>query len=274
MKNNIIFAIAAALGLSCGPVWAAEYAPGPDADPLVAQASSRPDADDDDAMPAPPDGMFPPGGGMRGLDRAFDGHGISDGKPAREGKNMKGGKPGRSGKAVKDVKAAKRGEPQGVHAGKAHYEMMKNMEAKLLEAVTSADKDFAAELTALKESDPGLYQGVAVRLGKALFVSKRVADEELFKNGVKMAKVEIAKAGLLEKYRAAKADSDKKALKSQLRDVLSQEFDLRQAFEEGRVKMVEKELADLKKAVADRKAGKSDMVNDKLTEELGEKPRW
>ncbi len=147
------------------------------------------------------------------------------------------------------------------------------MEGELLDQVSKLDKEFAGELKGLKKENVAVYRRVSMRLGKAIFIGKRMGDAEMPKTAIALAKAEIAGFRLTEKYKAA-SEADKKALKEQMRANLSQEFDLRQTMEESRVKVVEKELAELKKEVAERKSGKAEMINDRLKEMLGEKSRW
>ncbi|MDD4004264.1 MAG: hypothetical protein PHW69_03560 [Elusimicrobiaceae bacterium] len=261
MKKTLLM-LAVTAGLCGGAVFAGSPHEMDEDGPEI-QGPGRQMPDDEDGIAgANPDMRFRPD--MR-----------DSGIAPRKGAIRKAMKPGKGEKGNRDRGLFPgKGTDDRMEDGKMCPELMQKMEGKFLAGVAELDKEFSAQLEALKDSDPGLYRRVSMRLGQSMFVSRRTGDESAARTGIEIAKAEVSKSELMNKYRTAKSDSDKKDIKSQLRTVLGNEFDLRQKFEEDRVKMVEKDLAELKKAVRARKNSRSDMVNDKLDEILGEKPRW
>jgi len=146
-------------------------------------------------------------------------------------------------------------------------------EDEVMAGIKKYDPAFAAKLAELKTMAPPKYKMVLMMSGKALGMAKMAGDESIARDAVHTVAIEYETKELSMKYDKA-ADPDKAGIKADLKAKVSELFDLRLKGQEFRVKMMEKELAKLKKNLETRKASKAKLVDERVGQMTGENPGW
>ena len=145
-------------------------------------------------------------------------------------------------------------------------------EDETLAMIKKHDPAFAEKLAGFKTAAPGKYKMIIMMGGRTLS-GAREADESVEKDAVRVLSLEFDTKELGLKYDKA-ADSDKPAVKTELRVKVSELLDLRLKGQEMRIKKMEGDLARLKKNLESRKANKTKIVDERLGQLIGEGYGW
>lgn len=146
-------------------------------------------------------------------------------------------------------------------------------EDEALAVIKKHDAAFAEKLTAFKTAAPGKYRMILMMGGKMLSGARFEADANMEKDAVRELSLEFDTKELGLKYDKA-ADSDKAAIKADLKAKVSELFDLRLKGQEMRVGRMEGDLAKLKKNLENRKVNKAKIVDERLGQLTGEGYGW
>ncbi|PIU19735.1 MAG: hypothetical protein COT18_05975 [Elusimicrobia bacterium CG08_land_8_20_14_0_20_59_10] len=143
----------------------------------------------------------------------------------------------------------------------------------ILEIIGKHDPVFAEKLKKLKSAAPARYR-IAMQLSRKLLLNPRVAeDEALEKDAVRGLSLELDVKELSRKHEKA-ADSEKASVKAELKNKLSELFDLKNKAQELRLKHMAGEVAKLQKKLAARKANKAKIVEQRVDQLTGEGIGW
>ncbi|MDD2772096.1 MAG: hypothetical protein PHP45_00195 [Elusimicrobiales bacterium] len=198
--------------------------------------------------PGTHEGMMP--GAMMGEKGAMRGHGMM----------MRGGMMGKMGKMDRKGPMG-----DGMFGGEGMDRM--------IEQIRKDDPALADKLEKMKKEKPFIFHAVIRDVAPKLFMAGMSGDKELRANAVKMFRLEVEIRELSWSYKKDdKADKDR--IKKELQEKLAQEFDVKLALDQARVKMLSKEVDELKTRVEKRKTAKAALVGDRLAEALGEKETW
>jgi hypothetical protein len=96
-------------------------------------------------------------------------------------------------------------------------------------------------------------------------------DPENYDRRIKEIKLEEKVHELIENFKKSTNDSEKKKIKDELKNILNEIFDIRQANREADVKRIEKDLKELKDNISQRKNNKDKIIDKHLQDILGEK---
>jgi len=135
------------------------------------------------------------------------------------------------------------------------------------------DAGFAEKLAGFKTAAPGKYKMLLMMGGKMLSGARFEADANMERDAVRELSLEFATKELGLKYDKA-TDSEKPAIKAELRTKVSELFDLRLKGQEIRIGRMEKDLAKLKKNLENRKGNKAKIVDERLSQITGEGYGW
>jgi len=144
---------------------------------------------------------------------------------------------------------------------------------KALEIIKKNDPDFARKLEGMRETAPAKYKMVIQMSGKLLGMARMARDESVEKDAVKGLALEFESRELSLKYNKA-SDPEKKEIKSRLKVVLSDLFDVKTRGQELRAKHMAQEIERLNKKLEKRKANKSKIVDQRLDQLTGEGYGW
>jgi len=146
-------------------------------------------------------------------------------------------------------------------------------EEEVLASIKKNDPEFGKKLLELQEMAPAKYKMVLQMGRKMLGMARMEQDESMEKDAVRGLSLEFTSKELSLKYNKA-SDAEKKAIKEQLKGVLSELFDLKSKGQEQRVKHMEGEIGRLKKNLESRKANKAKIVDQRLDQMTGEGFGW
>ncbi len=146
-------------------------------------------------------------------------------------------------------------------------------EDETLSVIKKHDPVFAEKLAGFRTAAPGKYKMILAMGGKMLSIARFEADASMEQDGVRGLSLEFDTKELGLKYDKA-ADSEKPAIKTELRAKVSELFDLRLKGQEIRIGRMEKDLAKLKKNLESRKANKAKIVDERLGQMTGEGYGW
>ena len=142
-------------------------------------------------------------------------------------------------------------------------------EEQVLDFVNKYMKDHAAQLAELKKRNPEAYQRTL------LFYWPRVRQYRAMPKAVREAHVQNANL-CLQIYRTAKrcqnakADTERKKLKNQLKTLLTEKFDVEQKVREYRLTQLDKQLSRLKKELKGRADQRDKVIARQLAHWLKE----
>jgi len=206
--------------------------------------------EDEGLPPGGPEGMPPPPGAMMGEKGAMRGHGMM----------MRGGMMGKMGKMDRKGPMG-----DGMFGGEGMDRM--------LDQIRKDDPALADKLEKMKKEKPFIFHAVIRDVAPKLFMAGMSGDKELRANAVKIFRLELEIRELSWSYKKDET-ADKDKIKKELQEKLAQEFDVKLALDQARVKMLSKEVDGLKTRVEKRKTAKAALVGDRLAEVLGEKETW
>lgn len=146
-------------------------------------------------------------------------------------------------------------------------------EDEILPLIKKYDPALAAKLAELKTTAAPKYKMILMMAGRALGPALMGKDESLAKDAVQAVSLEYDTKELSVKYDKA-ADTEKAAIKADLKVKTAELFDLKLKGQEFRVKMMEKDLAKLKKNIETRRAGKAKIVDERVGQLTGESVGW
>ena len=146
-------------------------------------------------------------------------------------------------------------------------------EEEILPVIKKYNPAFAAKLADLKTTARHKYKMILMMAGRALGPALMDKDESLAKDAIRGVSLEYDTKELSLKYDKA-ADTEKAAIKADLKVKTAELFDLRLKGQELKVKMIEKDLAKLKKNIETRKAGKAKIVDERVGQLTGENVGW
>jgi len=146
-------------------------------------------------------------------------------------------------------------------------------EEEILPVIKKYNPAFAAKLADLKTTARPKYKMVLMMAGRALDMGRMAKDESLARDAIQAVSLEYDTKELSLKYDKA-ADSEKAGIKADLKVKVAELFDLRLKGQEFKVKMIEKDLAKLKKNIETRKAGKAKIVDERVGQLTGENVGW
>lgn len=160
---------------------------------------------------------------------------------------------------------------EGGREGRPGRPLTPEVEAKFLAFMKQIDPSSSEELSRLKAQNPQQYQRVlaegAERMQMLSEMQKR--DPAAYQDMVNEIRLEGSARRIGESYRNASADK-KAALKDQLRQVLGQLFDAREANRKHQIDRLEKDLASMKATLGQRAKNKAAIVNRRLDDMLSE----
>jgi len=146
-------------------------------------------------------------------------------------------------------------------------------EDEILSVMKKHDPAFAGKLAELKNIAQPKYRMVLMMANRALGAARMGKDENSAKDVVRVVSLEFDSKELSIKYDKA-ADAEKAGIKADLKVKVAELFDLRLKGQESRVKMMEKDLAKLKKNLETRRANKDKIVEERLGQLTGENSGW
>ena len=146
-------------------------------------------------------------------------------------------------------------------------------EEKVLEIIKKNDPAFAKKVEGLRDTAPAKYKIVLRMSAKLLGAAKMAQDESVEKDAVKGLALEFESRELSLKYNKA-SDSEKKEIKSRLKVVLSDLFDVKTRGQELRTKHMAQEIERLNNKLEKRKANKSKIVDQRVDQLTGEGYGW
>ncbi|OGS07042.1 MAG: hypothetical protein A2270_06360 [Elusimicrobia bacterium RIFOXYA12_FULL_51_18] len=146
-------------------------------------------------------------------------------------------------------------------------------EEEILSVIKKHDPAFAGKLAELKNIAQPKYRMVLMMANRALGAARMEKDENFIKDVVRAISLEFGAKELSIKYDKA-ADAEKAGIKAELKVKVAELFDLRLKGQESRVKMMEKDLAKLKKNLETRRANKDKIVEERLGQLTGENSGW
>lgn len=233
-----------ALALVCAPAFAAaQEGPGPDEDEIEMM-----DDGPGEMGPGMGEGRGPMGPGMGG-----------ERGPMMQGRNQMG--------QEKMMGARKKMQQRG---GKGEGFIP---EEKVLAVIKKHDPAFAKKVVEMREATPAKYKVVMQLSGKLLGAVKAQQDESLEKDAVRALALEFESKELSLKHNKA-SDTDKKAIKAQLKTVLAELFDLKTKAQELRAKNMQDDINRLKQNLDKRKTNKAKIVDQRLEQLTGEGYGW
>ena len=200
--------------------------------------------------------------------------GMDEPKDMDEAPSWQGGRHG--GGTDKEAMAKQRGpvgreEMRGMREGPDGPGSM--TEDETLAVIKKNDPAFADKLADFKTAAPGKYKMIIMMGGKMLAGARFEQDVNMEKDAVRGLSLEFSAKELGLKYDKA-ADSEKAAIKADLKVKIAELFDLRLKGQEIRISRMEKELARLKKNLEKRKANKAKIVDERLEQLTGEGYGW
>ncbi|MCK4352997.1 hypothetical protein KAW65_06270 [candidate division WOR-3 bacterium] len=144
------------------------------------------------------------------------------------------------------------------------------------EAIELLGKLAPMRLKRLKEmrlKNPTKYQHFlrqTMRRKKRLELLKEIAPEryELLK---KQQELEVKSWKLAEDYKSVETDAEKEKIKSDLKTLLNELFDLKEKDKEFELQRLEKEIAKIKELITKRKAHKNEIIENHFNRLIGEK---
>lgn len=146
-------------------------------------------------------------------------------------------------------------------------------EDEIVNIIKKHDPAFSKKLAQLRENAPGKYKMVIQMAGKMLAMARKSKDEDVVRDGVRGLALEMESKELSLSYNQA-SESEKKSIKSSLKKVLSELFDLKTKGQAMRVKHMGDELKRLEKRLDKRKANKDKIVQQRLDQLTGEGFGW
>ena len=145
-------------------------------------------------------------------------------------------------------------------------------EEEVLKYIQQAYPDRAERLIRWKDLRPEAYKNALSRA----FREMRFMEELKERNPERYARVseekllESQSRELAQKYRQSDDDAEKEQLRKEMEDLLYKLFDYRQANRQDEIDRLEKRLAELKEATQERLENKTEIVERRLRELLGE----
>ena len=146
-------------------------------------------------------------------------------------------------------------------------------EDEVLAVIKKQNPAFAVKLAELKTTARPKYKMILMMAGHALGPAMMEKDESLAKDAVQAISLEYDTKELSIKYDKA-SDAEKAGIKAELKAKVSELFDLKLKGQEFRVKMMEKDLAKLKKNIETRRAAKAKIVDERVGQMTGENVGW
>ena len=146
-------------------------------------------------------------------------------------------------------------------------------EEEILPVIKKHNPAFAAKLAELKTTAKPKYRMILMMAGRVLDMARMGKDESLVKDAIQAVSLEYDTKELSIRYDKA-ADPEKAGIKADLKVKVAELFDLRLKGQEFKVKMIEKDLAKLKKNIETRKAGKAKIVEERVGQMTGESVGW
>lgn len=142
-----------------------------------------------------------------------------------------------------------------------------------LAIIKKYDPGFAGKVAAMRESEPAKYMMIMQMAGRALFAARMEQNESAERDAVKGLALDFQSRELSLQYSKA-TDADKKVIKTKLRAVLSDLFDVKSRVQEQRVKHMQEDIARLQKRLDVRKANKDKIVDLRLDQLTGDGFGW
>lgn len=141
-----------------------------------------------------------------------------------------------------------------------------------LKLLGQVDQDAVAIIKAIGENDKEQYSEHLYSVLEARNEIEEVSEVSMDAGLVwdRAYQLEIRSFVLAHKHEEAKTEADKKAIKTELKKVLSAAFDVRQAQTQFEIGFLRKELADVQERWEKRKLLKTKIVERRLVEMIGE----
>ena len=146
-------------------------------------------------------------------------------------------------------------------------------EDETLTVIKKHDPAFAEKLAVFRNEAKAKYKMLIMMGGKMFSGARLEANKDMEKDAVRGLSLEFDTKELGLKYDKA-SDSDKPAVKADLKVKVAELFDLRLKGQEMRVTRMEKDLARLKKNLENRKTNKAKIVEERLGQLTGEGFGW
>ena len=165
--------------------------------------------------------------------------------------------------------------------GRHFLEDLKEGEERILRYLEENRPEEFERLTRLKEKSPSDYWRVLGRLGRRIrgrrfLEDLKEDDPERYEKVVRIKELERESRQLARKYREINDPEEKETIRTNLNNLLSEIFDLRQEERETETKRLERELKRLREKIIRRWENKEAIVNRRLKEMTGEADylRW
>jgi hypothetical protein len=224
--------------------------------PVFAAAQEGPGFDEDDDME-----MSQPGGPGMGQ----GGPGMQQDRPGMQ----QGMRPGMQQRGMDQRQPMNKKAMRGGKGGNQGFVPEKTV----LAIIKKNDPAFFKKVEELRETAPAKYKMVIQMSAKLLNSAKMEQDESVERDAVKGLALEYESRELSLKYNKA-SDSEKKEIKSRLKTVLSDLFDVKTRGQELRTKHMAQEIDRLNKRLEKRKANKSKIVDQRVDQLTGEGYGW
>ncbi|MFQ5769270.1 MAG: hypothetical protein ACE5HX_01950 [bacterium] len=154
----------------------------------------------------------------------------------------------------------------------APVQLTPEQEQAALEFAEQFDPEMAEHLNDLKLEQPDKYKHEIARIIKEKMRLERMKkkDPERYDHVFKIHSMEAKSQNLGRRYREAD-ESEKAIIKSELKSILAELFDLRELDRQEEVKRLEKKLDELKQSLAARQNNKARIIERRLLQLIGEK---
>ena len=150
-----------------------------------------------------------------------------------------------------------------------------DMEKQALEFVKQINEKYVQDLEDLKKEVPPIYQDKIRNLFREKQELERIKiqDTDHYTRRIKMIELEFESHSLARKAR--KNPDDKKKISEDIRKVLEQLFDMREAVKRDQLEMMNKEIQKIQKDLELRKKNRQAIIERYMKELLGEDDlRW
>ena len=167
------------------------------------------------------------------------------------------------------------GFEEGRQGWRQHFDFGAVTQEEEDEALRYMEKNRPEEferLTRLKKRNPLMYQGILGRIIRGIHFLEdlKKEDPERYKRVVHIKELEQESRRLAEKYEEIDDPEEKETIKTDLKNLLSDIFDLRQKEREVEIERLRKELERLQEKIIRRRENKETIVNRRLKEMTGE----
>ena len=156
------------------------------------------------------------------------------------------------------------GEPRGEFVQRP--EKAEELESFIKENFADEADEVISWLETLKTYRPEEYRDKVREFARKMKMLGRLKDKvpQKYEAYISAIKLEIKSSKLGKEYGEAETEEEKERVKGELRGVLEELFEIKQAQNEERIKHIEERLSELKERNSQRKEHKEEIINGRL----------